>query len=74
MASSTSHLRETCALREDGTLATVPPLQWLTTQRDPRPSPTDWRDPMTLRRHQKAVLAATAVPTLLLAAACGSRL
>lgn len=27
---------------------------------------------MTLRRHQKAVLAATAVPTLLLAAACGS--
>jgi hypothetical protein len=26
---------------------------------------------MTLRRHQKAVLAATAVPTLLLAAACG---
>lgn len=26
---------------------------------------------MTLRRHQRAVLAATAVPTLLLAAACG---
>lgn len=26
---------------------------------------------MTLRRHQKAVLAVTAVPTLLLAAACG---